>query len=68
MKHEHTFWMVKGDGPSSCIHHSFEAAKAEAQRLARANRGSEFYVMQAVRGYAVADVIERQLDADEIPL
>lgn len=42
------FWMVKGDGPTSCIHRYQVDAEVEACRLAVANPGKLFFVLEAV--------------------
>ncbi|WP_375175529.1 hypothetical protein [Pseudooceanicola sp.] len=56
-----TFWMVQGDGPSTVRHSSPDAAEAEAERLARNNPGSVFFVMQAVSAHRRVDVERIQL-------
>lgn len=64
------FWMVKGHGPASAIHHSRSAAEAEAQRLARTHPGNEFFVMEAVAMHRRIDVERiafREGDAEEVP-
>lgn len=46
-----TFWMVwnpQAYAPT-VKHQSFEAAEAEAERLARGNPGQTFYLLQAVQ-------------------
>ena len=68
-----TFWMVKGDGPASIHHFTEESAAQEAQRLAKANPGKTFVVMQARRAFQKIEVEELTLldpvdpDFEEIP-
>ena len=50
------FWMVQGDGPARVRHSLRAVAEREAQRLARENPGTEFYVMEAVAGHRKIDV------------
>lgn len=46
------FWMVTGDKNSPTVRHTtFESARAESQRLAKANPGTKFYVLEATAGY-----------------
>lgn len=46
------FWMVTGAMNAPRIRHAtFADANAEAQRLATANPGTEFYVLEAIAGY-----------------
>lgn len=65
------FWMVKGAGPASAIHHSRGAAEAEAQRLARLHPGNEFFVMEAVAVHRKVDVerivLRHDADYEELP-
>ncbi len=42
------YWMVLGGGRPSVKHQSLEAARAEAARLSRLDRGKKFVVLQAV--------------------
>lgn len=42
------FYMVKGNGPSTCIHADVETAMREAERLSRISPGTKFYVMKAI--------------------
>lgn len=63
---EDSFWMVKGDGPSSVVHLDRSVAEAEAKRLARENPGKTFYVMQAVVAFVKDDVRRVELEADQV--
>jgi hypothetical protein len=56
-----TFWMVKGNGPTSFVHDSPQSAADEAKRLARENPGKQFYVLQAMKGYVTNDLVEFDL-------
>lgn len=54
-----SFWMIwspQGQAPT-VRHDTPESARAEAERLARANRGSEFYVLEAVSKCTKIDVV-----------
>lgn len=43
------FWMITGDGNSPKMrHYNMQDAQNEATRLARANPGIEFFVLQSV--------------------
>lgn len=43
------FWMVVGDGNSPKVRHeSYQSASKEASRLASANPGTTFYVLETV--------------------
>lgn len=58
-----TFWMVyspQGGAPTR-QHGSPDSAAREAERLARANPGREFYVLQAIEGRCVNDMQRVQL-------
>lgn len=63
------FWMVHGDGPTNYRHDSLGSAEVEARRLARANPGTAFFVMEAVAAYRKVDVERFSLrpDDEEIP-
>ena len=65
------FWMVSGDGPSSVRHPTQLDAEIEADRLARANPGKVFFVMEAIAVHRKVDVERRDLRVDphteEIP-
>lgn len=67
------FWMVKGSGPASYVHHSQSSAEAEAERLARCNPGECFFVLEAVAAHIRHDVRRIVLsdadaiDEDELP-
>lgn len=59
------FWMVwspQGDSPKM-RHKTREAADAEAERLARANGGRQFYVLQATTMYEASAVRRVELPA-----
>lgn len=60
------FWMIYGMGQGSptARHHSFETAKAEAERLARVCPGTEFYVLQTVGVAKKTDVDFRHISKD----
>lgn len=67
------FWMVwcpTGRAPV-VKHDTEESATCEAERLARANRGQEFYVLEAVRMRTTDDMRRVELRGnggpDEIP-
>lgn len=55
------FWMVKGEGPARFCHASLAEAETEANRLARANPGHAFVVLEAVS-------VHRKLDVERIDL
>ncbi|PJN96848.1 hypothetical protein CNY89_00115, partial [Amaricoccus sp. HAR-UPW-R2A-40] len=59
------FWMVKGPGPASMRHDTRGSAEREAERLARANPGQSFYVLQAVALIRKIDVERIELCANE---
>lgn len=61
------FWMVAGDGPASARHPSREIAEREAERLARANPGTPFFVMEAVACHRRVDVERISLDGKPGP-
>lgn len=43
------FWMVTGDGNAPKVrHNTFQDASREAERLARAYPGNEFFVLESV--------------------
>lgn len=42
------FWMVIGDGPTHYRHDTEQQARTEAERLARANPGKPFVVLEAM--------------------
>lgn len=63
-----TFWFVwntNGRAPAF-KHETAESAKTEAQRLARAHRGEEFIILQAVGGAVLKDPVE-EIKFDDIP-
>lgn len=58
------FWMVwspQGHAPTA-KHDEFRSAEGEAERLARANPGKEFYILQAVEVRMVNDMQRVRLD------
>ena len=59
------FWMVLGSGEPTLRHPSRQSAKREAERLARANPGEEFVVLEAVATVAKCDLVWTQNDRDE---
>ena len=64
------FWMVWcPDGfPPSYKHPTVDSAIVEAERLARANRGKSFVVLQAIYALRSDDLIRINLDPDsDIP-
>lgn len=65
--HEDTFWIVwnpRGRNPE--IRHSmFEKACAEAKRLAHANPGQDFIVLEARTSFKLVNVV--QTDYDMVP-
>ncbi len=65
------FWMVLGEHSSSCSyrHPSEESAKAEAERLARVNKGEAFIVLAATDAVRVTDTRWVKLGAadEELP-
>lgn len=68
--HPKPFWMVKGTGPATAIHHTRTAAESEAQRLARLHPGQLFFVMEAVAMHRRVDVERvafREDEREEIP-
>lgn len=48
-------WNVSGGAPTH-QHGSFESAEKEAKRLARANKGSHFVVLETVASYVSDDI------------
>ena len=51
------FWMVVGDGNSPKVRHpDYDTAKREAQRLAAAHPGIEFYVLEARDKYTQVEI------------
>lgn len=55
------FWMVKGAGPTQCIHATAAEATKEAKRLALLNPGEPFYVLEAISVHVKHDVDSRAL-------
>lgn len=72
---EPLFWCVwcEGGGDPTVKHPGYHDARAEAQRLARANPGKRFVVMAAAVAFVKRDLDEVQyaggyeLGEDEIP-
>ncbi len=58
MLNEDTFWLVwqPESGPARFKHHDRLTALAEAERLAIANPGKKFYVLEAQQGFVVNPV------------
>lgn len=51
------FWMITGDGNTARVRHpTLAIAQQEAQRLARANRGMKFFILETV------EVVELPVD------
>ena len=63
-----SFWLVwcDGGGAPTVKHATYESAKNEARRLAQANRGKRFAVLQAI-AHAVVDDVQFVEYRDEIP-
>lgn len=63
------FWMVwNPDGRQPRFRHdNQQLAVAEAERLARANPGQEFYVLEPTHRVVSNDIIVEQYDRDDIP-
>lgn len=61
---EPLFWCVwcDGGGNPTVKHRDFEAARNEAQRLARANPGRRFVVLAAALAYQKRDLDEIRFD------
>lgn len=56
---ETPFWVVWGGGAHGIPvvrHHSLSSAQQEAERLARAHRGTAFYVLSSVSQCKVSDI------------
>jgi hypothetical protein len=53
------FWMVLGDGRPTFRHTYENSANQEAERLARANPGREFIVLEAKRIFKVENPVKR---------
>lgn len=55
------FWMITGYGNQPRVRHtSKQLADDEAERLARANPGTKFYVLEAVEVFEQPSVIRRE--------
>ncbi len=68
-KSSEPFWIVwNPEGPSRpyARHYSFEHAAAEAQRLALAHPGNDFFVMQASRRVSTpkVEIEDFEIDSD----
>lgn len=62
------FWMVLGDSTPNYRHMSEASAKTEAERLARAHPGKEFYVLCAIGKCVKSDIAwSDPTDDDAIP-
>lgn len=62
-------WSPTGPTPPKHRHSTRETAKAEAERLARLNRGAEFFVLVATDRLVVDDVKHDELvDSIVIPM
>ena len=61
------FWMVKGDGPAVVCHESRAVAESEAERLARLNPGTPFFVLEAIACHRRVDVERISLDGRNDP-
>ncbi|HWJ71918.1 MAG TPA: hypothetical protein VNX29_02015 [Kaistia sp.] len=64
-----TFWMIHmtGGGPTGFRHPSAEAAEREAERLARANPGNEFVVLEAKESFCLPlPPIQRRFIGDPV--
>ncbi len=63
------FWLVwNPDGNSPRFQHPTEqSARTEAERLARANPGNQFVVLESVAAYTRTDVATVNLRPDPIP-
>lgn len=61
------FWMVVGSGVPCYRHATKEAAKAEAERLARCNIGQEFTVLEAIATVVKSDLHWEGHGEDTIP-
>jgi hypothetical protein len=55
------FWMITGDGNSPKVRHiTYRDAVLEAERLAKANPGIEFFVLESVELVSVPASVVRQ--------
>lgn len=63
-----SFWMIYAEngGPPTYQHPTESGARAEAERLARTNRGKKFYVLKAIADVVAADV-SWEFYKDDIP-
>jgi hypothetical protein len=64
---EHTFWLVWNEQgyPPRFRHDTKHAALTEAERLARANPGSVFFVLEAIEARTVDDMRRIKLEVDD---
>lgn len=70
MASENTFWLVwspSGEYPPRHKHETEHLARMEAERLARADREAQFYVLRAVALYQLDDLRVTELTDDEEP-
>lgn len=61
------FWMVwnpAGHSPTM-RHYEFASAQREADRLARAHREHQFYILKAIEYVTVSDLVRVRLAKDE---
>ena len=61
------FWIVKGSGPSSYQHDTYDDAVVEARRLARLHPGNKFFVMESVAMLEKRDVVLTRMEAPAKP-
>ena len=55
------FWMITGDGNSPKVrHYNLKEARMEAERLASANPGTEFFVLQSTEMVQHAGIIHHK--------
>lgn len=61
---EEGFWLVWNPVkmPPMHMHETYEQAVAEASRLARSQKGDQFFVLQAIEKVCVADVVRTKLE------
>lgn len=61
-----TFWLVwcHNGGEPSHKHEGYWQAQTEAQRLARANPGKQFVVLEATHAYEVNDMQQTEFTHD----
>jgi hypothetical protein len=61
------FWMVVGAGVPNYRHYHIDAAREEAERLARQQPNQEFVVLEAVAAVKKTDVAWEELSDDDEP-